>query len=257
MSGIADHSNSGAVPNPVAGPRRHRPRLVPTLAAVAAVAVCIAAGHWQQGRMHAKEALRAQYDDAARAAPVSLASLPAGADWTALRYRPVTATGEYLAQQQIFIDNKVQAGRVGYHVVTPLRLADGRIVLVDRGWIPQHASRSEVPAAPPPSGEVTVRGRLALAPSAYLELKPDSAAGPVRQNLDPARFAAATGLAVLPAIVEATVAPVPDDGLVRAWPAPDFGIETHRIYMVQWYSFALLAALLWLWFHRPRTVPGR
>ena len=57
---------------------------------------------------------------------------------------------------------------------------------------------------------------------------------------------------MLPVVVEATAAPVPDDGLVRAWPAPDFGIETHRIYMVQWYAFALLAAVLWLWFHRPR-----
>ena len=48
-------------------------------------------------------------------------------------------------------------------------------------------------------------------------------------------------------------APMPDDGLLRDWPAPDFGIETHRIYMVQWYAFALLAAGLWLWFHRPRA----
>jgi cytochrome oxidase assembly protein ShyY1 len=146
---------------------------------------------------------------------------------------------------------------VGYHVVTPLKLPDGRVVLVDRGWIPQHESRAELPQAPPPAGEVTVRGRLALAPAAYLELKPDAAPGPVRQNLDPAKFAAATGLPVLPAIIEATVAPVPDDGLVRAWPPPDFGIETHRIYMVQWYSFALTAALLWLWFHRPRTKAGQ
>jgi surfeit locus 1 family protein len=75
----------------------------------------------------------------------------------------------------------------------------------------------------------------------------------IRQNLDPARFAAATGLAVLPAVIEATAAPVPDDGLLRDWPAPDFGIQTHRIYMVQWYAFALLAAALWFWFHRPQA----
>jgi surfeit locus 1 family protein len=256
MSGIADERTAEAIASPDAGTRRHRPRLVPTLATVAVVAVCFAAGNWQRGRMHAKEALRAQYDEAARAAPVSLASLPADADWTALRYRPIAATGEYLPKQQILIDNKVQAGRVGYHVVTPLKLPDSRVVLVDRGWIPQHASRSELPDAPPPAGEVTVRGRLAFAPSAYLELEQDATSGPVRQNLDPARFAAATGLPVLPAIIEATAAPAPDDGLVRAWPAPDFGIETHRIYMVQWYSFALLAALLWLWFHRPRAAPA-
>ena len=124
------------------------------------------------------------------------------------RYRPVAATGEYLPQQQILIDNKVQAGRAGYHVVTPLKLSDGRVVLVDRGWIAQHASRSELPGAPPPAGQVTVHGRLALAPAAYLELKPDSTAGPIRQNLDPARFAARRVFAVLPAIIEATAAPV-------------------------------------------------
>ncbi len=253
MNGIADHSTPEAIETPVPEPRRHRPQLVPTVAALAAIAVCLAAGHWQQGRMQTKEALRAQYDEAARAAPLSLASLPADTDWTALRYRPVAATGEYLPQQQIFIDNKVQAGRVGYHVVTPLKLSDGRVVLVDRGWIAQHASRTELPGAPPPAGPVTVHGRLAFAPAAYLELEPDSTAGPIRQNLDPARIKAATGLPVLPAIIEAMGAPIPDDGLVRAWPAPDFGIETHRIYMVQWYSFALLAALLWLWFHRPRA----
>ena len=238
---------------PAAAARRFRPRIVPTLAAVAAVTACVAAGNWQQGRMHAKEALRAQFDAATMAPPVALASLPAAADWPSLRYRPVTATGEYLAERQIFIDNKVAAGRAGFHVVTPLSLGDGRIVLVNRGWIAQTASRAALPDAPPPPGTVTVQGRIAIPATGYFELQPDATSGSIRQNLDPARFAATTGLAVLPAIVEATAAPVPDDGLVRDWPAPDFGIETHRIYMVQWYAFALLATALWLWFHRPRA----
>jgi len=233
--------------------RRFRPRLVPTLAAIAAVATCVAAGNWQRDRMHAKESLRRQYDAAATAAPVALASLPAAADWPSLRYRPVAATGEYLGGRQIFIDNKVAAGRAGFHVVTPLSLADGRVVLVNRGWIAQKSSRATLPEVPPPPGVVTVQGRIAIPAAGYLELKPETASGPIRQNLDPARFAAATGLAVLPAVIEATAAPVPDDGLLRDWPAPDFGIETHRIYLVQWYAFALLAAALWFWFHRPRA----
>jgi surfeit locus 1 family protein len=237
----------------VAPGHRLRPRLVPTVAAIAAVATCVAAGNWQRDRMHAKEALRAQYDAATTAAPVALASLPAATDWPSLRYRPVTVTGEYLADRQIFIDNKVAAGRAGFHVVTPLLLADGRFVLVNRGWIAQKSSRAALPDAPPPSGVATVRGRIAIPAVGYLELKPETASGSIRQNLDPARFAAATGLAVLPAVIEATAAPMPDDGLRRDWPAPDFGVETHRIYMVQWYAFALLAAALWLWFLRPRA----
>jgi surfeit locus 1 family protein len=237
-------------PTPPATARRFRPRALPTLATLAAVAVCVAAGNWQQRRMHEKEALRAQLDAAAQAEPLALASLPAAADWAALRYRPVVAAGSYVAGRQILVDNRVFAGRAGFHVVTPLALADGRVVLVNRGWIVQGASRSTPPDAPPPAGPVSVRGRIALPARGYLELKPEAAAGPIWQNLDLARFAAATGLPVLPVIVEATAAPVPDDGLVRDWPAPDFGIETHRIYMIQWYAFALVAAVLWLWFNR-------
>ena len=232
--------------------RRIRPRLLPTFAAVAVVAVCVAAGNWQKSRMHAKEALRAQYDAAVALPPVALESLPPDADWTSQRYRPVIATGEYVASKQMLIDNKVVAGRAGFHVVTPLALPNGRVVLVNRGWIALEASRSALPQAMPPGGEVTVSGRIATPAAAYFELKPDVPTGPLKQHLDPARFAADTGLRVLPIVVEATGTPVPDDRLLRAWPAPDFGIDTHRIYMMQWYAFALLAALLWVWFHRPR-----
>ena len=229
-----------------------RPRLLPTLAATVAIVVCIAAGNWQRERLHAKEALRAQLDRAARADPVSLAGLADDADWAALRYFPVIATGEFVASRQILVDNKVHAGRAGYDVVTPLMLADGRVVLIDRGWTAQRASRSQVPEVLPPAGVVSVRGRISLPSSGYLELRREPPAGALWQNLDPARFAAATGLEVLPIVIEATVAPVPDDGLVRERPPPDLGIETHRIYTVQWYAFAALAAILWLWFNRPR-----
>jgi hypothetical protein len=56
-------------------------------------------------------------------------------------------------------------------------------------------------------------------------------------------------------VVEATEPTAPDDRARPAWPAP----ISHRyapIYMMQWYAFALMAALLWLWFHRPRAVPS-
>jgi surfeit locus 1 family protein len=236
--------------------RRFRPRLLPTLAAIAAFALCVAAGNWQQSRMHAKEALRAQLDAASGAEPVALARLPGVVDWSALRYRPVVATGEYLARRQIFIDNKVVGGRAGFHVVTPLALTDGRVVLVNRGWIAQGASRAAAPVAPPPPGVVSVRGRIAIPVTGYFELQPEATSGPVWQNLDLARYAAATGIAVLPVVIEATADPAQADGLVRDWPAPDFGVDTHRIYMVQWYAFAVLAFVLWLWFNRPRAAGG-
>jgi surfeit locus 1 family protein len=229
--------------------RRFRPRALPTLATIVAVVVFVAAGQWQQRRMEDKESLRAQFDAAAVQVPVALATLADATDWNALRYRTVLAAGEYDARLQVLVDNRVHDGHAGYHVITPLVLADGRTVLVNRGWTPQGASRAALPQVAPPAGPVTIRGRVAIPASRVFELSKDTTSGPVWQNLDPARFSAATGVAVLPVMIEALAPPsppVPDDGLVRDWPSPDFGIEKHRIYMVQWYSFAALAIVLWV-----------
>jgi surfeit locus 1 family protein len=240
--------------NPPATPslRHFLRRVLPTLATIAGVALFVAAGHWQQGRMHDKEALRAQQDAAAQSPPLEFAELHTQSDWASLRYRRVFATGTFDARRQILVDNKVHDGRVGYDVVTPLMLADGRTVLVDRGWIAQGVSRAELPSAPPPEGVIGISGRIALPASGYLELERESGAGPVWQNLDPARFAAASGIAVLPVVIE-QIAPMGPDSLVRDWPAPDSGVEKHRIYMMQWYAFAGLAVALWLYFHLWRT----
>src|SRR5512144_895203 len=193
-----------AMPNPEArrpmpAARRFAPRLVPTIAALATIALCVAAGNWQFGRMIEKENLRARYDAAEAAPPLALEALDDATDWNSLRYRTVAADGEYLAAAQILIDNKVHAGRAGYHVVTPLRLRDGA-----------------------------------------------GAAGAVWQHLDPARFAQASGIAVLPIVIEATPAFSATTGPVADWPPHDFGVDKHRIYMVQWYSFAALAFVLWI-----------
>jgi len=224
----------------VRGPAR---RLLPTLAMVAAVALCVAAGNWQRSRMAQKEALGARLA-AALSAPV--VALPAGVDdWSTWRFRQVELAGRYDETRQILIDNKVHAGRAGYHVVTPLVLADGRAVLVNRGFAAGGVTRADLPEARPPAGEVRVRGRINVPSRDYVELAQAPPQGVVWQNLDPTRFAAATGVAVLPIVVEATDG---DDRLVRDWPRPDAGTEKHRIYMVQWYAFAALAFGLWAWF---------
>ena len=233
---------TGTVPAPAA--RRFRPRVLPTLAMLAAVAVCVAAGRWQQDRMHGKEALAAQLDAATRMPPLALAGMPDPPSWPALRYRQVAADGEYLAHGQILIDNKVHQGRAGYDVVTPLALADGRAVLVDRGWVALGASRAAPPDVPVPAGAVRVHGRIAVPGEGRPLPAPEGEPGTVWQQLDPGRYGEATGLRVLPVVIEQTDAA--GDGLVRDWPAPDFGIDKHRIYMVQWYAFAALAFGLWL-----------
>ena len=243
----ADRPVASAPPAP---PRR--PVWISGIATVVAVAVCVSAGNWQRGRMEGKEALRAQLDAASAAPPLPL---PVGApDWSAWRFRPVIATGEFDARHQILIDNRVHSGVGGYAVVTPLRLGDGRVVLVDRGFVPAGPSRAALPDVAPPSGDVRVEGRVNLVATGYLELAPENGKGPVRQHLDLGRFTASTGIAVLPIVIEATAPTGPEDrGLARDRAPPDLGIDKHRMYMGQWYAFAAMAAGFWIWFAlRPR-----
>jgi surfeit locus 1 family protein len=225
--------------------RRFRPSLWPTLGLLLLVAVTVALGNWQRQRAHDKQALRDQYEAASRAPPLALdADNAVAADPARFRFRAVRAQGMYDAAHQLLIDNRVHAGRAGFDVVTPLKLEGAGYVLVDRGWVAQGPSRSVLPQVPPPAGAIVVEGRINLPPARYLELGADSNAGPIRENLDIARIAAGSGLPLLPFIVEQTQET--GDGLVRDWPAPDFGIEQHQSYMVQWYSLAALGVVLWL-----------
>jgi cytochrome oxidase assembly protein ShyY1 len=66
----------------------------------------------------------------------------------------------------------------------------------------------------------------------------------LRQNLVIAREEKRTGVTLQPFVVEQTSET--HDGLARAWERPDTGVERHRSYALQWYSFAALAAVLYV-----------
>ncbi len=207
-------------------------------------ALAIALGDWQRHRAGEKSAAAALSSAAAREAPLDLAA--SGNDAIAVLYRTVHGSGEYDAAHAVLIDNKVRGGRPGYEVVTPFKLAGNRYVLVDRGWVAQGPTRKQLPSVQTPVGVVNIVGRATTPPKRYLELKADTGEGALRQNLDIERIAAASGLTLLPFVVEQTDPVAPPDGLLRDWPLADFGIERHLSYMVQWYSLAALAVVLWL-----------
>src|SRR5215831_5038463 len=162
--------------------RRFRPTLWPTLGLIVLLVATISLGNWQRHRAAEKEAMREHLERAGRAPAMEL---PATVDDpSALRFRSVRVVGEYDATRQILIDNKVQAGHVGYHIVAPFKLANDRYVLVDRGWVAQGTRRSQLPETPPPSGTVVVEGRINMPPARYLEFGSRNDAGILWQNLD-------------------------------------------------------------------------
>ena len=76
------------------------------------------------------------------------------------------------------------------------------------------------------------------------QLAADVTSGPVRQHLVPQRIAAETRLALQPIVLLQTSAAA--DGLVRDWPKPDAGVNTHLAYALQWYVMAFVIAAMWI-----------
>jgi cytochrome oxidase assembly protein ShyY1 len=76
-------------------------------------------------------------------------------------------SGRYDPAHEIQARGRTVDSDVGFEIVTPLVLADGTAVLVDRGWVPAPAAGAgAAPVAPPaPTGEVTVVGQVHLSES--------------------------------------------------------------------------------------------
>ena len=220
---------------------RFSPSLLPTLAALATVALTVYLGQWQQGRAAEKRGLQAQYEARAHEPAVVL---DATSRDPALQYRQAVGEGEWQGTNQVYVDNKVKHERAGYYVITPLKLAGSTTyVLVNRGWIARTASYPLPPKAETPTGQVKVAGLLSVPTQKFLELSPQSVQGEVWQNLTVERFREATKLDVLPYVLltQDTAAP-----LAAVSEKPDARVEKHIEYMLTWYSLAATAIVLWL-----------
>jgi surfeit locus 1 family protein len=216
-----------------------------TAAAILVVAVCVTAGNWQARRAEYKQSLADRFDQRG-AAPVAVlgAQKVDGQSWA---FRRVRVRGEYVPEKGVLLDNRVLRGRVGYEVLTPLRIEGGGThVLVNRGWVAAPPTRAELPKVASPAGVQEIEGVAVLPPERVFELGDGAPAGAVWQHFLMDRYERWSGLALQPVIVQQTG--VVADGLVREWPRPDAGTEKHRVYMMQWYAFAALGFGLWAWF---------
>ena len=113
---------------------RFRPRFWPSLTTVLALAVLVAMGTWQLERLESKRGLIAEMTQ--RMAGPARALPPPPVDAAMLRYRPIRLEGRFRHDRELYLEARSHQGRAGLHLVTPLVLDDGRVVLVDRGWVP-------------------------------------------------------------------------------------------------------------------------
>ncbi len=137
-----------------------RPRLGPSVAALSAVLLLVGLGTWQLQRLAWKEALVAELAVRSNQPPAALPLVIA--DPKALEFNPIRLRGEFRHDRELYVGARVYQGKVGFHIITPFVLADGRTVLVDRGWVPSTRRAPVTRAAGQLAGLVTVEGRLRI-----------------------------------------------------------------------------------------------
>ena len=222
--------------------------------AIAFAIGCALLSWWQFARREESAASTALItrNASAPAAPLddllpSLGAYRADQEW-----RTVEVRGTYLVREQLLVRNRVDPdGDPGFEVLTPFRLEDGRVFVLDRGWVSVGTKQDRPDSVPaPPSGTVTVEARL------------QGDEGPLAGRTAPEGEIPSVDLKAVAADVgaptytgaygqvrsESPAAPAGTPQRIQPQPA-DTGVDegTHLSYAIQWIIFALLgfAALAW------------
>ena len=226
------------------------------LAALAGALITARLGFWQLDRVAQKTALHQALLARAALPPLDGAALARSAEGALeQQHRRVQLEGRWLAEHSIYLDNRQMNGRPGFFLVTPLLLAPGDAVLVQRGWLPRDArQRDRLAAVVTPTGVVRIEGRIALGLARLYEFEP-AASGVIRQNLAVADYARETGLALRPLAVVQLAGD--HDGLQRQEMPPVADVSKNQGYAAQWFALSALITGLYVWFRilRPRRRP--
>ena len=212
------------------------------LAVVVLAYGCYLLGQWQFHRLHDREATNAQTRTnlAAKPAPVGDVLAVGRPSRERDEWRRVTATGRYLAGQDVVVRYQTRDGAAGVDVVTPLRTQDGPALLVDRGWMRtgnQGGARVDVPA--PPSGTVTVTGWVRADATGSATKVADGST----RAISSAEIAKTLDVPVYGGFVDAErESPAATTRLVHA-ETPDLGNGPHFFYGLQWWFFGVLAVV--------------
>jgi len=215
------------------------------LAMAASCAVFVALGIWQLQRMGWKHDLIARIEARVGASPVPP---PIAADWPALsadpqawEYRRLRLEGEFLHDREALVQASTVLG-AGHWVLTPLRLADGSIVLVNRGFVPPERRDPARRGSVASQGHTVVSGLLRISEPHGGFLRSNDPVADRWYSRDVAAIAAARGLAqgVAPYFLDAQA-----DGAPDAWPRAGLTVlrfpDNHLVYALTWFGLAALS----------------
>jgi surfeit locus 1 family protein len=200
--------------------------------------ILIGLGTWQVQRLHWKEGLIAARRAAFHLPPV--APPPNFAAAQRLEYHPVRASGHFINDREMPVAAIADDGTAGYDIVTPFVLDDGRVLLVERGFVPTDLKTPNSRRAGEIAGPTQVTGPLRLDHGRPSWFTPDNL--PPRNawyfiDLGAMAAAAAPHAKVLPYYVDADATPNPGGWPKGGQTAVDLP-NHHLSYAITWYALA-------------------
>lgn len=233
------------IPSRTQPDRRHSPAklIFFCVGLVLLAAALVALGTWQVERLAWKRDLIARVDARVHAEPVPP---PARADWGRINaaddeYRRVAIGGTLENDRETLVYASTALG-AGYWVMTPLRLADGTAILVNRGFVPTDRRDPASRTTGQVSGPVTVTGLLRMTEPEGTLLRSNDVAADRWYSRDVAAIAEKRGVrGIAPYFIDADATPNPGGMPVGGLTVVAFP-NSHFVYAITWYVLAAMVA---------------
>ena len=227
------------------------PRLITSLITLVFFILFLSLGFWQLDRAEQKRSQHSFFEKRQIKEAVNLDhNVIKTADTADLVWRKVNATGNFLEQHQILLDNQVHAGQAGYYVYTPFRLEDSEdIILVNRGWVSTNNDRNLRPRLIMTEGIININGVIKEEPRTGLLLTKEhveklSETITRVQRLTIAEVSDITKIKLLPFIMR--LSSESKHGYTKKRQSHNSGENVHMGYAYQWFALAITLLAIYL-----------
>jgi len=225
-----------------------RPTLFTTVIAIVVLCILLSLGFWQLNRADQKSRTLEAMEATLGVPEVFVDSIEFFSENK--RFRHVSIKGEFQAEQQYLLDNRIYKGQPGYLVVTPFKFGSGNgWLLVNRGWVPLGLDRNILPAITVKTNQTTIAGVISdlpgKLPSFGIAATPETSRWPkVVRDIEIDQISQQLGYTMPPIMLQLEQSH--EAAYIQNWQPLASGPDKNRSYAIQWFAMALVLGIIYI-----------